>query len=141
MPLLISGSFASHDMLTDHSYSLPSAAVSGTDVNTYTRERPGMSAFALEDGVVYHSYSAYSREVDGLWACINGSISRLKDATRMASSGGAVMTNTTEPVGIRRFKRLLSLSQRCEPHRRGLALLVGTRRFASQIVTLLGDRF
>jgi predicted dithiol-disulfide oxidoreductase (DUF899 family) len=30
------------------------AAVTGTDVATYTRERPGMSAFALEDGVVYH---------------------------------------------------------------------------------------
>jgi predicted dithiol-disulfide oxidoreductase (DUF899 family) len=43
------------------------AAMSGTDVNTYTRERPGMSAFALEDGVVYHTYSAYSRGVDGLW--------------------------------------------------------------------------
>jgi predicted dithiol-disulfide oxidoreductase (DUF899 family) len=43
------------------------AAMSGTDVNTYTRERPGMSAFALEDDVVYHTYSAYSRGVDGLW--------------------------------------------------------------------------
>jgi predicted dithiol-disulfide oxidoreductase (DUF899 family) len=43
------------------------AAMSGTDVNTYTRERPGMSAFALEDGVVYHSYSTYARGLDGLW--------------------------------------------------------------------------
>jgi predicted dithiol-disulfide oxidoreductase (DUF899 family) len=43
------------------------AAASGTDVDTYTRERPGMSAFALEDDVVYHTYSAYSRGVDGLW--------------------------------------------------------------------------
>ena len=43
------------------------AAMSGTDVNTYTRERPGVSAFALEDGVVYHTYSGYSRGVDGLW--------------------------------------------------------------------------
>ena len=34
---------------------------------TYTREGPGMSAFALEDGVVYHTYSAYARGVDGLW--------------------------------------------------------------------------
>ena len=31
------------------------------------RETPGMSAFALEDGVVYHTYSAYSRGLDGLW--------------------------------------------------------------------------
>jgi predicted dithiol-disulfide oxidoreductase (DUF899 family) len=43
------------------------AAMTGTDVATYTRERPGMSAFALEDGVVYHTYSTYSRGLDGLW--------------------------------------------------------------------------
>src|SRR6266536_2508717 len=43
------------------------AAMTGTDVATYTRERPGISAFALEDGVVYHAYSAYARGVDGLW--------------------------------------------------------------------------
>jgi predicted dithiol-disulfide oxidoreductase (DUF899 family) len=43
------------------------AAMVGTDVATYTRERPGMSAFALEDGVVYHAYSTYSRGLDGLW--------------------------------------------------------------------------
>jgi predicted dithiol-disulfide oxidoreductase (DUF899 family) len=43
------------------------AAMTGTDVATYTRERPGMSAFVLEDGVVYHTYSTYSRGVDGLW--------------------------------------------------------------------------
>ncbi|MDB5293262.1 MAG: hypothetical protein JWL69_4503 [Phycisphaerales bacterium] len=43
------------------------AAMTGTDVATYTRERPGMSAFALEDGVVYHTYSTYARGLDGLW--------------------------------------------------------------------------
>ncbi len=43
------------------------AALTGTDVDTYTRERPGMSAFALEDGVVYHTYSAYARGLDALW--------------------------------------------------------------------------
>ena len=43
------------------------AAMTGTDVPTYTRERPGMSAFALEDGVVYHTYSTYSRGLDALW--------------------------------------------------------------------------
>jgi predicted dithiol-disulfide oxidoreductase (DUF899 family) len=43
------------------------ADMTGTDVATYTRERPGMSAFALEDGVVYHTYSAYARGLDGLW--------------------------------------------------------------------------
>ena len=43
------------------------ASMSGTDKATYTRERPGMSAFVLEDGVVYHTYSAYARGLDGLW--------------------------------------------------------------------------
>jgi len=43
------------------------AATTGTDPATYTRERPGMSAFALEDGVVYHTYSTYARGLDGLW--------------------------------------------------------------------------
>jgi predicted dithiol-disulfide oxidoreductase (DUF899 family) len=43
------------------------AAMSGTDAATYTRERPGMSAFVLEDGVVYHTYSTYARGLDGLW--------------------------------------------------------------------------
>ena len=30
-------------------------------------EGPGMSAFALDDGVVYHTYSAYTRGLDALW--------------------------------------------------------------------------
>jgi predicted dithiol-disulfide oxidoreductase (DUF899 family) len=42
-------------------------AAFGTDLATATREAPGMSAFALEDGVVYHTYSAYARGLDGLW--------------------------------------------------------------------------
>lgn len=43
------------------------AASCGTDVPTYHRDRPGMSAFALEDGVVYHTYSTYARGLDALW--------------------------------------------------------------------------
>ena len=43
------------------------AAACGTDGRTYMRDRPGMSAFALEDGVVYHAYSTYARGLDGLW--------------------------------------------------------------------------
>jgi predicted dithiol-disulfide oxidoreductase (DUF899 family) len=43
------------------------AAACGTDAETYRRERPGMSAFALEDDVVYHTYSTYARGLDGLW--------------------------------------------------------------------------
>jgi predicted dithiol-disulfide oxidoreductase (DUF899 family) len=44
-----------------------SQSIVGTDWETYRREGPGMSAFVLEDGVVYHTYSAYSRGLDGLW--------------------------------------------------------------------------
>jgi predicted dithiol-disulfide oxidoreductase (DUF899 family) len=43
------------------------ATMSGTDAATYTRERPGLSAFVLEDGVVHHTYSTYARGLDGLW--------------------------------------------------------------------------
>jgi predicted dithiol-disulfide oxidoreductase (DUF899 family) len=43
------------------------ATMAGTDVATYSRERPGMSAFVLEDGIVYHTYSTYARGLDGLW--------------------------------------------------------------------------
>ena len=43
------------------------ATMSGTDPATYARERPGMSAFARDDGVVYHTYSAFARGLDGLW--------------------------------------------------------------------------
>jgi predicted dithiol-disulfide oxidoreductase (DUF899 family) len=43
------------------------AAMAGTDLATYARERPGMSTFVFEDGVVYHAYSAYARGLDCLW--------------------------------------------------------------------------
>jgi predicted dithiol-disulfide oxidoreductase (DUF899 family) len=43
------------------------AAMCGTDTATFHRDRPGMSAFAFEDGAVYHTYSAYARGLDGLW--------------------------------------------------------------------------
>jgi len=43
------------------------AAMSGTDAATYSRERPGLSAFSIADGTVYHTYSAYARGLDSLW--------------------------------------------------------------------------
>ncbi len=43
------------------------AARSGVDAPTYNRDRPGISVFVLEDGVVYHTYSSYTRGLDGLW--------------------------------------------------------------------------
>src|SRR6185312_9660828 len=44
------------------------AATCGTDTPTYRRDMPGMSAFAMEDGVIYHTYSTYGRGLDGLWS-------------------------------------------------------------------------
>jgi predicted dithiol-disulfide oxidoreductase (DUF899 family) len=44
-----------------------SESIVGTDWETFRREGPGMSAFALEDGVVYHTYSAYERGLDAVW--------------------------------------------------------------------------
>ena len=43
------------------------AATCGTDVPTYTRDRPGLSAFAMKDGAVHHTYSTYARGLDGIW--------------------------------------------------------------------------
>jgi predicted dithiol-disulfide oxidoreductase (DUF899 family) len=51
----------------ESSFNALSQSIVGTDWETYRREGPGMSAFALEDGVVYHTYSAYARGLDGLW--------------------------------------------------------------------------
>ncbi len=44
------------------------ATTCGVNTPTYLRQRPGMSAFIQKDGVVYHTYSTYSRGVDGLWS-------------------------------------------------------------------------
>jgi predicted dithiol-disulfide oxidoreductase (DUF899 family) len=43
------------------------AAMCGTDGLTFMRDRPAMSAFVLEAGIVYHAYSTYARGLDGLW--------------------------------------------------------------------------
>jgi predicted dithiol-disulfide oxidoreductase (DUF899 family) len=43
------------------------ASSTGTTWAKYKRETPGMSAFVLEDGVVYHTYSTYARGLDSLW--------------------------------------------------------------------------
>jgi predicted dithiol-disulfide oxidoreductase (DUF899 family) len=51
----------------ESSWNAWSESTFGTDWETYRREGPGMSAFVLEDGVVYHTYSAYERGLDALW--------------------------------------------------------------------------
>jgi predicted dithiol-disulfide oxidoreductase (DUF899 family) len=43
------------------------ASGAGTDPATFRKEGPGLSAFVLEDGVVFHTYSAYGRGLDAVW--------------------------------------------------------------------------
>ena len=43
------------------------AGMCDVDTRTYLKELPGMSAFALDDGTVYHTYSTYSRGLDAIW--------------------------------------------------------------------------
>jgi predicted dithiol-disulfide oxidoreductase (DUF899 family) len=43
------------------------AGMAGVDWRTFLKELPGMSAFMLEDGQVYHTYSTYARGLDALW--------------------------------------------------------------------------
>ena len=43
------------------------AAMCGIDAAAYARERPGMSAFVRDNGVIYHTYSTYARGLDSLW--------------------------------------------------------------------------
>ena len=43
------------------------ARSTGAELAQFLQERPGMSTFGLSDGVVYHTYSAYARGLDGLW--------------------------------------------------------------------------
>ncbi|HEY4254306.1 MAG TPA: DUF899 domain-containing protein [Roseomonas sp.] len=43
------------------------AAMCGTDKAGFHRDRPGLSAFAMQDGAVHHTYSAYARGVDSIW--------------------------------------------------------------------------
>ena len=44
------------------------AGMCGVDASTYGRDRPGVSAFVMEEGAIYHTYSTYTRGVDGLWS-------------------------------------------------------------------------
>jgi predicted dithiol-disulfide oxidoreductase (DUF899 family) len=70
------------------------AAAAGTDPATYTRERPGVSAFVLEGGTIYHTYSAYARGVDGLWGMYQWLDRAPKGRTKPPSGG----TTTSKPT-------------------------------------------
>src|SRR5882762_4321017 len=68
------------------------AAMAGTDAATYARARPGMGAFVLEDGVVYHTYSTYARGLDGLWG-VSLWLDRAPRRAMRRASGGSATTN------------------------------------------------
>ena len=72
------------------------AASCGTDTPTYHRDRPGLSAFVIEDGAIYHTYSTYSRGWTACGACTSGSTAPPRDATRPAASGFAATTSTRD---------------------------------------------
>ena len=58
-------------------------------------EGPGMSAFVLEDGEVFHTYSAYARASTRCGPCGSGSTARRAAATRVTCRGSAATTSTT----------------------------------------------
>lgn len=90
------------------------AAMCGTDAPTYTRDRPGMSAFVLQDGAVYHTYSTYARGLDGLWGAYatstkeppyvspmyhdSGIVRRWRDVQRRCGSRGS--PKMAHPAGL-----------------------------------------
>jgi predicted dithiol-disulfide oxidoreductase (DUF899 family) len=61
--------FTEQEPIAPHAEGAPGgfAAMCGVNLPTFLREMPGMSAFVLEDGQVYHTYSTYARGLDGLW--------------------------------------------------------------------------
>jgi predicted dithiol-disulfide oxidoreductase (DUF899 family) len=64
---VISSECAAAEVIEDRVLVRLMALRSNPSAATYLRERPGMSAFVLEGGAVYHTYSAFARGVDGLW--------------------------------------------------------------------------
>ena len=59
--------FSSARSSATRGHSSTGPATTGTDWATYTQESPGLTAFALDDGIAYHTYSAYARGLAGLW--------------------------------------------------------------------------
>jgi len=60
-------SFTEESVANGGSYNFRPLEGSQLDPAQLPQELPGMSVFAREDGVVYHTYSAYARGLDGLW--------------------------------------------------------------------------
>ena len=105
------------------------AATCGTDAPTYSRERPGMSAFVLEDGVVYHTYSTYARGLDGLWGMYQW-LDRRPQAQGAQQDGRLVATP-------RRVRQALEPSRGCRCADRGTRDL--TTEFSGGILGIFGE--
>jgi predicted dithiol-disulfide oxidoreductase (DUF899 family) len=63
----IAGGRVAHNLHTDWDHRDVPAEPFGKWEENPPKDLPGVSAFALEDGVVYHTYSAYARGTDILW--------------------------------------------------------------------------
>ena len=60
-------SFTEESVATGQTYNFRPLEGWQVDPEQLPFEGPGMSAFALDDGVVYHTYGAFARGVDALW--------------------------------------------------------------------------
>ena len=60
-------SFTEESVATGQTYNFRPLEGWQVDPEQLPFEGPGMSAFTLDGGVVYHTYSAYSRGIDALW--------------------------------------------------------------------------
>ena len=78
----------------DSSWNAWSESTVGADWETCRREGPGPSAFALEAGFAYHTYSAYERGIDILWDMYQW-LDRAPLGATIAACGGAPTTSTT----------------------------------------------
>ena len=65
-------------------------------------KRPVSARSSLQDGVVYHTYSAYERGSTGSGACSSGSTAHRSVATKAASGGAATTSTTARDVTTRR---------------------------------------
>jgi predicted dithiol-disulfide oxidoreductase (DUF899 family) len=71
------------------------AQMCGVNLPTFLREMPGMSAFVLEDGDVFHTYSTYARGLDALW----GAYQWLDRAPLGRNEGGGVWWKRRDEYG------------------------------------------
>jgi predicted dithiol-disulfide oxidoreductase (DUF899 family) len=71
-------------------------AMCGVDGRTFLRELPGMSAFIIEDGQVFHTYSTYGRGLDVLW----GSYQWLDRAPLGRNEGNGVWWKRRDEYGV-----------------------------------------